>query len=289
MDFRKFLFTFFILSTITAFPQDTTQEVKCRLCKNNIHRNTAPYTLDWKHEIPYIATSAGLTATAIILEVTDKTSPYTISELENLNRNDVNPFDRGATYNWSTRASDISDVFLIGAMASPVLFLTNKPTRSNFGRLALMSWEVLSINYGITYTFKNLTNRPRPFVYNPDAPAEVRTGSDGRESFYSGHVSTAAAMSFFIATVISDYHPDMKTGIKISMWAVAAVYPAVTGYFRIAAGKHYRTDIIAAYAAGAITGWLIPFLHKKKRSDGKFSFAPVNIQGNAGLYMSLKL
>jgi membrane-associated phospholipid phosphatase len=151
-----------------------------------------------------------------------------------------------------------------------------------------MSWEVLSINYGITYTVKNLTSRPRPFIYNPDAPMEVRTGSDSRESFYSGHVSTAAAMSFFMATVMSDYHPDMKTGIRIAIWTVAAAYPAITGYFRIAAGKHYRTDVIAAYAAGAFTGWLIPFLHKKKRSDSKFSFAPVNIQGNAGLYMSLK-
>ena len=152
-----------------------------------------------------------------------------------------------------------------------------------------MSWEVLSINYGVAYTVKNLTDRPRPFVYNPEVPMEVRTGSDGRESFYSGHVSTAAAMSFFIATVLNDYHPDMKTGIKITMWTIAAAYPAITGYFRIAAGKHYRTDVIAAYAAGAFTGWLIPFLHKKKRHDSKFSFAPVNIQGNAGLYLSLKL
>ncbi len=278
-----------LLITIDAFPQEAETPVKCWLCKNNIHGNPAPYTFGWKHEIPYIGTSIGLTATALILDKTNTTDPYTPSELALLNRNDVNPFDRGATYNWSTGASTISDVFLIGVVASPILFLTNKPTRSNFGWLALMSWEVLSINYGVTYTVKNLTDRPRPFVYNPNAPMEVRTGNDGRESFYSGHVSTAAAMSFFIATVLNDYHPDMKTGIKIAMWTVAAAYPAITGYFRIAAGKHYRTDAIAAYAAGAFTGWLIPFLHKKKRPDSKFSFAPVNIQGNAGLYMSLKL
>ncbi len=189
-----------LLITIDAFPQEAETPVKCWLCKNNIHGNPAPYTFGWKHEIPYIGTSIGLTATALILDKTNTTDPYTPSELALLNRNDVNPFDRGATYNWSTGASTISDVFLIGAVASPILFLTNKPTRSNFGWLALMSWEVLSINYGVTYTVKNLTDRPRPFVYNPEVPMEVRTGSDGRESFYSGHVSTAAAMSFFIAS-----------------------------------------------------------------------------------------
>lgn len=279
-----------LLITIPVFSQNTTGDtVYCWLCKNNSHNGQAPYTFGWKHEIPYLATSVGLMATGIIIDKTNNVNPYSPLELGNLSRKEVNNFDRSATYNWSTSASNVSDVFLVGAVVSPVLFLSNKPTRKDFGWLALMSFEVLGINYGVTTTVKNIVNRPRPYVYNPEAPIDVRTGNDSRESFYSGHVSTTAAMSFFIATVMNDYHPEMKTGIKISMWTLAAIYPAVTGYLRIKAGKHYPTDVIAAYAAGALTGWLVPFLHKKRKTDGKFSFAPVNIQGNAGLYMSLKL
>jgi len=285
----RLIFSFLLFSTVSAsFSQNTADTITCRLCRNNVHTSQKPYNFGWKHEIPYIASAVGLMTTATILDKTNKSNPYTPSDLALLNRNDVNPFDRRATDNWSADDSNISDIFLIGAVASPVLFLTNKPTRNNLGWLALMSWEVLSINYGVTYTVKNLTDRPRPFVYNPGAPMEVRTGKDSRESFYSGHVSTAAAMSFFIATVLNDYHPGMKTGIKISMWTIAAAYPAITGYFRVKAGKHYPTDVMAAYVVGAFTGWLVPFLHKKKMTTGKFSFAPVNIQGNAGLYMSFE-
>ncbi len=285
---NTFLTTLIFLTTLSAFPQDTSNTTNCWLCKNNIHNGQIPYTFGWKHEIPYLATSAGLLATGIILEKTNSITSYTPLELNYLNRNDVIPFDRGATYNWSTGASTASDILLIGSVASPLLFLTNKPTRQSFGWLMLMSLEVMSINYGITTSVKNLVNRPRPYVYNPNAPFDVRTGTDSKESFYSGHVSNTAAMSFFIATVMNDYHPDMKKGIKITMWTLAAAYPAVTGYLRIAAGKHYRTDVIAAYAIGAFTGWIVPFLHKKKNKNDKFSFAPVNIQGNAGLYMSYK-
>jgi hypothetical protein len=46
--------------------------------------------------------------------------------------------------------------------------------------------------------------------------------------------------------------------------------------------------VIAGYAIGAFTGWLVPFLHKKKKSTDKFSFAPISIQGNTGIYLSYK-
>ncbi len=289
MKIRYSVFTIILLLvTNNVLPQYSGDSVKCWMCKNNIHAFHTPYTFGWKHEIPYIAASLGVMTTGIILDKTNGTEPYNPQQLADLNRDDVNPFDRGVTYNWSGEASNVSDVFLIGSVVSPLLFLTNKPTRSDFGWLALMSWEVLSVNYGITTTVKNLTDRPRPYVYNPDAPIEERTGTDSRESFFSGHVSTTAAMSVFIASVLDEYHPEMKTGIRVSMWTIAALYPAFTGFLRIKAGKHYRTDVIAAYAAGSLTGWLIPFLHKKRKINDKFSFAPVNIRGNAGLYMSFK-
>ena len=38
--------------------------------------------------------------------------------------------------------------------------------------------------------------------------------------------------------------------------------PAVTGYLRFKAGKHFPTDIIVGYGVGATIGYLVPELHK---------------------------
>ena len=280
MRIRKILSTALFVLTINS--------ILAQASLNNYSNPTSPYNFGWKHETPYIATATGLLLTAFIIDKTNKTEPYTAEELNSLNRNDINGFDRGATYNWSTNLSTAGDVLLIGSMLAPALFLTNKSTRKDFGWLLLMSIEVFSINYGITNSVKDLTNRPRPYVYNSEVPINVRTGHDSRESFFSGHTSTTAAMSFFIATVITDYHPDMKTGLKIGLWSAAAVYPAITAYLRVESGKHFPSDVIAGYAVGVFTGWFIPFLHKKKNREDKFSVAPTTINGNAGIYFSYK-
>jgi membrane-associated phospholipid phosphatase len=281
------IFLFFIVLTPSQ-AQDSLVLSDCWLCKNNQHTTPIPYHYGWKQEIPYLASSVGLLSTGIIIEKTYSIQPYTPQEIAGLNREDINAFDRNATYNWAPGLSTASDVLMIASIVSPVLFLTNKSTRHDFGWLALMSWEVLSINYGMVTTVKNLTKRGRPYVYNPNVPMEERTASENRESFYSNHASTTAAMSFFIATVLTDYHPDMKTAYKITVWSLAVLYPAVTAYLRVGSGKHFPTDVIAGYAIGAFTGWLVPFLHKKKKSSDKFSFAPISIQGNAGIYLSYK-
>lgn len=281
------LFFFFLMVSLHA--QDTLNVQKCWVCKNNRHTaSSPPYAFSWKNETPYLILSGGLLLSGIVIDQTNPIEPYTIAGLDTINRNEVNPFDRGATYNWNPGLSGASDVLLAGSILSPLLLLSTKATKKDFGWLALMAGEVLSINYGLMTTVKNLTNRPRPYVYNTNAPLDSRTGPHSLESFYSNHVSTTAAMSFFVATVFTQYYPDMKTGLKITIWAVAATYPAVTGYLRVASGKHYPTDVMVAYAVGAVTGWLVPFLHKKKDKQDKFSFAPTTIYGHAGIYLSYK-
>ncbi len=286
---KKLIVSFFLIFLFAGtFAQDSLNVGKCWLCKNNRHISPAPYPYNWKGETPYLIISGGLLLSGIVIDQTNPIEPYTIAALDTISRADVNPFDRDATYNWDPGFSRASDVLLAGSVLSPLLFLSTKSTRQDFGWLALMAGEVLSINYGLMTTVKNLTNRPRPFVYNPNAPLNERTGPTSLESFYSGHVSTTAAMTFFVATVLTQYHPDMKTGWKITLWAVAATYPAVTGYLRVASGKHYPTDVMVGYAVGALTGWLVPFLHKKKNGKNKLSYAPTTIYGHAGVYLSYK-
>ena len=289
MPIRYFHLLLLLMATINSiYAQTQGSHDVCAICKEGDHTNDKPYKLGIKNEIPYIIASAGFLASGLALELLNTTEPFTENELNNLNRNDINPFDRNATYNWNTQAASASDILEIGVIILPAVFLSTYHTRSDFGNLLIMGIEVGAINYGLTISVKNITNRPRPYTYNPEVPLEERTGNDSKESFFSGHVSHTAAFSFFCAKVMNDYHPNMKTGIKIGMWGIAASIPAVTAYLRVEAGQHFPTDVIAGYVAGAFTGWLIPHLHKKKKQKANFSLSPINYFGTPGMYFSLK-
>jgi len=155
------------------------------------------------------------------------------------------------------------------------LFLAGKKSRKNFGKIATLYGETAFITTGITLLIKATVKRNRPFVYNSDAPLAKKTTRNARTAFLSGHTSISAANSFFAAKVFSDYYPDSKW--KPAVWTTAAVIPAITGYLRVRAGKHFPTDTIAGYALGAAAGILIPHLHKKKIDKVSFYGGPSNI------------
>ena len=85
---------------------------------------------------------------------------------------------------------------------------------------------------------------------------------DARKSFFSGHTSMTAANSFYAAKVYADMYPDSKW--KPWVWTAAALLPAVTAQQRMAAGKHFFTDVLVGYGVGALIGWGIPQLHLQR-------------------------
>jgi len=134
-----------------------------------------------------------------------------------------------------------------------------------------------------------VVRRPRPFTYNPEVALEKKLKLDAKRSFFSGHASHTAAFTFFMAKVVSDYHPNMKKGLKTLMWSGAILIPATTSYLRVKAGKHFPTDVIAGYAAGAFVGYIIPHLHKKKEEDPVISVKPIVWVDYAGLSINFNL
>lgn len=230
----------------------------------------SPYQLNWKKDGGLVIL-AGVSA-GVGLHLRTNLADLSLADLETLNANQVNSFDRFATKYYSPQADKASDVFWMSTHALPFLFLVNKRSRQDFGKIAAMYGETFFITTGITLLIKTTTKRNRPFVYNPDAPVAKKTTRNARTAFLSGHTSISAANSFFAAKVFSDYYPESKW--KPAVWTAAAVLPAITGYLRIRAGKHYPTDTIAGYALGAVTGILIPHFHKKKRENISFYGSP---------------
>ena len=287
---RVFLLFIFLSSFIfSAFGQKKKHKhPKCFMCDGDVHKKEDPYDISFKKDWPYLLVGTSVLTTGFIMFENDHVTPYTPEELNMLDRNDVNAFDRGATYNKSNTARQASDIVLVSSLVvMPQLFLYNNHTRKDIGSLFVLTYEVLSFNYGMTNIVKSAVNRTRPYAYNPDYTYEERTDRESRFSFYSGHTSVTASLSFLWAQVMTDYHPDMAKGYKIGIWSFAALLPATTGYLRVKAGKHYPTDVITGYAIGALTGVLIPYLHKA--SNNKVSLYPTRIGNANGLGMTIKL
>lgn len=280
---RAFTLFFLFIGFIPALLGQQKEQHDCFLCSSGSHNHAKdPYGISLKNDWPHLVAGSALAVTGFLTFTNDHITPYTPAELAQLDRNDVNWFDRGATYNKSNSARQASDIILVSSLiVMPQLFLSQNHTRKDLGSLMIMSYEVLSINYGLTNIVKSAVNRTRPYAYNPDYTYEERTDKESRFSFYSGHTSTTAAISFLWAKVMTDYHPDMSKGYKIGIWSFAALLPATTGYLRMKAGKHYPTDVITGYALGALTGWLIPQLHKNKNQ--KLSVYPTRVQNANGI------
>lgn len=222
------------------------------------HAQHKPYELSVKKDVPIFSAGASLIVISHFMK--QNKASLTEQQILQLNRNAINNFDRNAAFNWNTRAAHWSDGLMFAAIASPVLFLAGKNSRSDIGRVAAISSQVFVVNTGLTFLTKELVQRNRPFTYNPDAPLEKKMKKDATSSFFSGHTSATAAMSFAFAQMHSDYYPDSRA--KPAIWFSAATLPLVVGILRNRAGKHFWTDIITGYAVGALTGIVIPRIHR---------------------------
>jgi len=155
-------------------------------------------------------------------------------------------------------------LFLLSiANLSTCLSLTlfsSREGRKNALEIGAMYSEVISLNRGLTAMTKGIAGRYRPYTYNSNFDLDKQPIETTRRSFFSGHVSHVASLSFFTATVFDDLYPD--SDYKYLVWAGAVSAPAITAYLRVVSGNHFPTDVIVGYSVGALVGVLIPRLHK---------------------------
>jgi len=123
-------------------------------------------------------------------------------------------------------------------MPLPLLLLLDKKIRKDGWNIGLLFLETMGTT-GVLYTSSAMiANRYRPYAYNPDVPMDSRTRGGARNSFYAGHPSVVATSTFFMASVYTHYHPDMKH--KWVLYSVAGAAAATTGLLRLQAGQHFK-------------------------------------------------
>ena len=220
--------------------------------------------------------------------IVDRKAPLDSAEIASLDANDINRFDRSATEqdaDYMYRAWDISDVGMRGSFMLPVLLLLDKEIRQDWAPLLLLYLQTEAIAGNLwSWGSAMHIDRIRPLVYHPDVSYEDKTFVRNKNSFYSGHTSTSAAASFFVAKVYCDYHPELGNK-KFIFYGLALIPPAITGFYRYKGMKHFPTDVLTGMAVGAATGILVPHLHKHRKNKN-LTLVPVTGR-YTGLAMSL--
>jgi len=187
------------------------------------------------------------------------------ADIAALDQNDVWSFDRKAfSQSYPARESvyTISDIGLWGSSLAPALLFFDPKIREDWLDITIMYFETQAINLNV-YVWGGpvFTSRVRPLVYIEEEPDDFKLGPSAQDSFFSGHTSMTAGASFFMAKVISDYHPELGSK-KWLLYSAALVPPAIVGYCRYRGFKHFPTDILIGTAVGAVVGVAVPQLHK---------------------------
>lgn len=227
----------------------------------NIANGQSPYQLKPGREVVLLGVGAATGVTSLVLG--RRLEPLTQTEIATLNRADVPGYDRGATFRFSHAADRASDVTLAGnVVLLGGLTLAAKPMRQDFLTVGVMYGETLLLANGIQRSVKNIVQRTRPFVYNPNAPGADKLEKDARRSFFSGHATNAFATAVFTGEVFRHYFPQSK--YKSVVWVGSLGLATATAVLRYEGGLHYPTDLLAGAAFGTLVGWGIPKLHELK-------------------------
>ena len=189
----------------------------------------------------------------------------------------LNPYDsyvRRRLLWTNTHAADLSSS-IIGFVLLPLAGLgTTAIAASHDDALhgypvdALVILETTILAADLNQLVKFAFARERPFVhFLPRAAGGIRaltdSPSDDNLSFFSGHTNLAFAMATSSGTTAS------LRGYRLApmVWAVGLTGAAAVAYLRIAADKHYLSDVLTAVVVGSLVGVGVPILFHSAKSS----------------------
>ncbi len=223
----------------------------------------SPYSLETGREIAIFG--GGLILGIANTKLIDNKIPITDEELQNLSKENISAFDRGAVKNWSPSSAEWSNVLLITAIASPLLMFTSSAVRNDAGTYSTMYLQNILTTNSVSHLPKGLISRYRPYVYNEDVHDTIRQNVDATHSFFSAHTSVSFASAVFLSITYSKYFPD--SDLQPYIWTSSLLLASVVGYLRYASGNHFPSDIITGAIVGCIIGYLIPLIHESEEEE----------------------
>lgn len=231
------------------------------LILNNSAYGQKAYQIDWNQEWKVAGGSILGGVLGLVMYLNEK--PITAEEVAQLDPSTLWSVDRKSLAFNSIKANKWSDYLANGSLlAAPSIYLT-KITDRAWVESSIMYIEALSISAGLINISKYSFDRPRPYIYRQiNSPNQNYSRSDAA-SFISGHTCLTATNCFFAAALFERAYPSSPF-VPI-VYGIGATIPAVTGYLRVRAGKHFFTDVLAGYIVGAGVSTLVVRYHDKQQ------------------------
>jgi len=239
------------------------------------------------YELP--ASAALLTASSFGFKALDKVASFTAEDLKKLDPANVNIFDRNVIFKNPANAAAAqskSDLFLNISVVSPVVLMLDRKIRKDWLDLLSLYTVTHVVDNAVYFLSAFPVRRARPYTYNSAIPDEEKIGKAKSNSFFSGHTSFSSTSTFFLAKVFTDYH-HIRGWKRIAVFTAASVPPALVAYYRMEAGKHFKTDVLLGFAVGAASGILVPEFHKKLQEKKNLFLNPyLSAGGQSGFSLT---
>jgi membrane-associated phospholipid phosphatase len=200
----------------------------------------------------------------------------------------LNALDRPAAGIWDAGHSNLGEFLIASVYTLTVLFdlldviKADEPFSSFLVDLAVMAEAVL-LNGALNQIAKLAVARPRPLLYERALDHPRQADPDSYLSFYSAHTSSAFALTLAYAQTFAYRHPDSP--YRFLVYAGAVLVSGAIGASRIAAGKHFPSDVLVGAAAGAAVGLAIPWLH---RNDQGVQLSVSAAPGSVGVSLTIQ-
>lgn len=190
-------------------------------------------------------------------------------------RDTLNPLDRAArdALRWSNPGAADAASYVTAFALSPIvayglggMAAAHDGHARQFGVDALVVTEAVVLAASANQVVKFAVGRERPFVHalTPVQKGSTAHPSDNNLSFFSGHTTLAFSLATASGTVAS------MRGYRLApvVWASGLGVAFITGYLRIAADRHYLTDVLAGALVGSAIGISVPLLFHGPAAGG---------------------
>lgn len=195
----------------------------------------------------------------------------------------LNPLDasvrKALVWSRPDTANTLSNVAVFGVAPVSALGLTALAAwydhrSQNIPADSVLILEALALSMNVNQAVKYATGRARPYVRfgNRDVLDGSPDAHDADLSFFSGHTTAAFALAAASGTLSS------MRGYRFApwVWTQGLALAFASGYLRLAADRHYLTDVLTGALFGAASGALVPLLHRPWQAGrARFVIGPV--------------
>jgi len=187
---------------------------------------------------------------------------------------------------WSNReAADMSSNITAYGLAPVVAFGLDALAAhcddqiQDFAVDALIIAESAAVSSLFNQIIKISVGRQRPDAHY----GETDLNSSSNTSFYSNHTNLAFTLAVSSGTVAT------MRGYKLAplIWGAGLTVAATTGYLRIAADKHYITDVIGGAVIGSAFGFGIPYFFHRSKKAVPYGITMSPVPTNGGMVLNV--